>query len=167
MSETKSEAPETFVISDETPPKPEGKTTTLGEGVRSALFGERPVATKPDAKVTPRARARKPRTTTSSSKATPGAFVEPLTQLYAMLGVGLSPVSPKTAATIVAQAVPCAEAWDKAAQENEAIRKALESLTKTSVYGALIMAHAPIAISALREHTDALGKREDDKEGDE
>lgn len=54
---------------------------------------------------------------------------------------------PLPALVVVRQAEVCADAWVRAAEANPVIRRVLEGFSTASVYGALIMAHAPIAIA--------------------
>lgn len=70
-----------------------------------------------------------------------------LVQLYTGVGLLLKPMLPLPALVVVRQSEECADAWIRAAEVNPIIRRALEGFTQASVYGALIMAHAPIAIA--------------------
>ena len=54
---------------------------------------------------------------------------------------------PLPALVLVKQSEDCADAWVRAAEVNPIIRRALEGFSTASVYGALLMAHAPIAIA--------------------
>lgn len=97
----------------------------------------------------------------------PGEFVEPMTEMYTWLGMGVSVLDMRTghiieddqglphtpcAETILEAAPKIAQAWDELAQRNPAVRKALRGLTTTSVAGQLIMAHAPIALVMIQAH---------------
>lgn len=124
---------------------------------------------------------RKKRSTTTRAKAVPaskpGEFVEPMTDMYTWLGMGMSmfdfhsghvetdsngmPVAP-CGVTIVKNAPKIAEAWDTLAQKNPAVRKALRGLTTTSIAGQLIMAHAPIAAAIIQGHV--IGTRNEQPE---
>lgn len=70
-----------------------------------------------------------------------------LVDLYTTLGLIAKPLLPLPALVLVKQSEDCADAWVRAAEVNPVIRRALEGFATASVYGALIMAHAPIAIA--------------------
>jgi hypothetical protein len=70
-----------------------------------------------------------------------------LVQLYTGLGLVLRPMMPLPALVMVKESETCADAWVRAAEVNPIIRRALEGFSQASVYGALLMAHAPIAIA--------------------
>ena len=75
------------------------------------------------------------------------ALRKDLVDLYTGLGLLAKPFLPLPALVLVKQSEDCADAWVRAAEKNAAIRRALEGFSAASVYGALIMAHAPIAIA--------------------
>lgn len=90
----------------------------------------------------------------------PGQFVQPLEDFYNLIAVGVMPFKPAVSMVIMSPvdaenptgktvARNCAEAWDELAQKNESVRRALKTLTTAGVYGAIIMAHAPIAMAAM------------------
>jgi hypothetical protein len=54
--------------------------------------------------------------------------------------------------TIISNAEECAKSLDKLAQENNAVRRALNSLVTTSALGAVIVAHIPIAAVVMAHH---------------
>lgn len=99
---------------------------------------------------------RKTRTRKAPPPNVPGQFVESLVGLYGTIGLAVAPFSPEVGRTILQQAEPCAEALDKAAQENESLRRVLKAVTATSVWGAVIMAHAPIVGAIIVNHTSLL-----------
>lgn len=78
-------------------------------------------------------------------------FVQPLTEMYTMLGVVLTPFDP-VGPVIIQSAPNCAQSLNDLAAENESVRKALRSLTQASAMGAVIVAHAPIFISLATNH---------------
>lgn len=89
----------------------------------------------------------------------PGQFIQPLEDLYTLIAVGVMPFKPAVSMTILGPAQEggektvarnCAEAWDELAQKNESVRRALKTLTTAGVYGAIVMAHAPIAMAAMQ-----------------
>ncbi len=79
-------------------------------------------------------------------------FVEPLTQIYAMMGLGISLRDQHCGQIIVTQAGDCARAWDQLAKENPAVRKALASLTMASAWTPVIMSHLPIALAVFNHN---------------
>lgn len=88
-------------------------------------------------------------------KARPGHFVEPLTQIYAGLGMAIMPFDPVCANAVIMSAPKCAESLDKLAQENDAVRRALYSLTQTTAIGAVLVAHMPIVLAVVMHHVPA------------
>jgi hypothetical protein len=109
----------------------------------------------------------------------PGMFVEPVMQAYAMVGMGISMfdkhevTNPETGKVetiplcgqaIVQQAEAAAIAWDKAAQKDPRIRKALQSLVRGSVWGGIAAAHLPIVMTVIGNHMPGLfnGHQSDD-----
>lgn len=82
----------------------------------------------------------------------PGKFVKPLTEFYGMVAMGIAIKDPKCAQAIMANANACAEAWDKAAKENTAVRRALQALIETTTWGTLVAAHMPIAFAIMSHH---------------
>lgn len=104
--------------------------------------------------VEPKAKA--PRTSPKKERKVPtnkpGQFVQPLTQVYAFLGVGLMPFDAECAAAVMTSGEQCAKAWDELAQKNESVRRALAALTETGAWGGVIAAHMPIAVAVLSHH---------------
>lgn len=88
-------------------------------------------------------------------RAKKGMFVEPLTQLYVGLGLTIMPVDPVCANAIVKSAEQCAISLDDLAYQNEAVRRALMSLTQTSAVGGVIIAHMPILMAVMIHHVPA------------
>lgn len=84
----------------------------------------------------------------------PGVLRDAVAELYGFAGFGLMPFRPQTAQTMMASAKSCGEAWEAAAAANPQIRAMLLSLTKTSTYGVLIAAHAPIVMAAIAEQRE-------------
>lgn len=87
-----------------------------------------------------------------------GQFVEPLTQMYAMVGAVAMPFDPVCANAVITSAQQCAESLDELAYQNEAVRRALYSLTQTSAIGAVAIAHAPIAMAVMMHHSNTAQK---------
>jgi len=92
---------------------------------------------------------RKPRPTIRRTK--PGELTQPITQFYVLLGLGIAPFAPFTSATIGNNAEQCAQAWDKLAQENDAVRRVLLAMIETGAWAGLVAAHTPIAIAVMME----------------
>ncbi len=85
------------------------------------------------------------------AKQRPGFFVKPLEQMYAMGAMALMVKAPNTATVVMKQAHDCEVAWDPLAQKNESVRRILMTLTKTSDWGMILVAHAPIVLTAMNE----------------
>lgn len=76
-----------------------------------------------------------------------------LQELYAGIGGMLLGFDEICGQTIIDAAPHCAETIYLAAQNNEALRRFVISLTQTSVYGALLIAHLPIIMAIAAHHT--------------
>ncbi len=89
----------------------------------------------------------RPRKATSAPLRPLGDLRKDLVEFYAGIGLLAQPIMPLPALVIVKQSEACADAWVRAAEVNPVIRRVLEGFSTASVYGALIMAHAPIAVA--------------------
>lgn len=116
-----------------------------------------------------RERLRKPRQRKSVPSATPGQFVEPLADLYRLAGAVLLPIDPRCASVLfevdeneksptykLDRAEICARTLDRAAQQNEALRRLLFMVTTGGTWGPVIAAHMPIVLAALSHHTPLM-----------
>jgi len=105
-------------------------------------------------------RARKPKREREKKPPPPkpraGALVKPLTDMYAALGMMITPFDRPCGTTIIANAEPCAEALDKLARENAAARRVIVAMLETSVWGAVIAAHAPILMAVAAHHVPMI-----------
>lgn len=101
----------------------------------------------------------KPGTTRTTKKAVPkakpGQFVELVEGIYRGAALVIQPFDPVCALGLANCAPQVAEAWDALAQENEWVRKFLFSLTTTSVFTKLFMAHLPLIIAVMFHHVPA------------
>lgn len=137
-------------------------TDRIKEGVtgRSRLLGKSRSSTAEP-------KPRKVRTIEPDSR--PGEFVEPIADFYRLVGATLFPFDPACASVLFEvdenkesknygkdRAQLCAESLDAAAQKSPGLRKTLRMLTTGGVWGAVIAAHAPIAIAALQHHTPLM-----------
>lgn len=100
-------------------------------------------------------RQSKPKVTEPPSK--PGEFVEDITAFYAAIGIGVGMRDHECGKVIVANASKIAEQWDKVAESNAAVRKALRSLTKATMLGALVAVHMPIVMAIASHHGPGFG----------
>lgn len=120
---------------------------------------------KEDESPRPRAQTRKK----SAPSNVPGQFIEPLTDLYTSVATLLFPLDPHCASVILTknenedsphygktQAQICAESLDKAAQQNESLRRVLTMLTTGGTWGAVLAAHAPILLAIATHHTPLM-----------
>jgi hypothetical protein len=85
-----------------------------------------------------------------------GALVGPLTDLYTTIGTMLCAFDQQCGIAVVNSAPKCAEALDKLAYENDAIRKTLYRLLETSAWGGVIAAHSPIIFAIAIHHVPAV-----------
>lgn len=85
-----------------------------------------------------------------------GQFIEPLTQLYTTIGLGLYVKDQTCAQAIIENAPKCAESLDDWAYRNKAVRQALYSLTKITDFGAVFAAHMPILLAIAMHHVPQL-----------
>lgn len=77
----------------------------------------------------------------------PGKLVAPLTEMYTFLGMGCMMFDTDISTAILENAEPCAQALDKLAEKNPAVRKLLYALVETSAWGLVISAHLPILLA--------------------
>lgn len=80
-----------------------------------------------------------------------GMLVKPLTDLYVVIGTAVYPFNPRIGTTFVENAKACAESLDQAARVDKKLRQFLMSLVGASVWGPVIVAHAPIAMAIAVE----------------
>jgi hypothetical protein len=74
-------------------------------------------------------------------------------ELYIMGAAGLMPFRMKTAQAVASQADSCADAWFELSKKNDSVRRAVLWFVETGVWGGLLAAHAPIAMSLVPEDT--------------
>lgn len=79
-----------------------------------------------------------------------------LTELYTAGGMMLAPFDAQCGMAVVNSADPCADALVKLAAENDAVRRALSSLTQTSAWGGVIAAHLPIIMAVSAHHVAGI-----------
>lgn len=156
------------------PPRERGKR--LNELKNSGLFkpsrspnGDKPLIDELPEDVAPRRGAAKkaaPKKVADAPVYKPGMFVEPVTSAYTMLGMGFGffdkhkvedddgnvHTVPLCAQAIVANAEAAGIAWDKAAQKDPRIKKALMSFVKAGVWGELAAAHMPMVMAIVGNH---------------
>jgi hypothetical protein len=115
-------------------------------------------AEAPPGKPAPK-RRRKTASDTVKEKASPqppprrrGAFVGPLTELYGAVGMGVSMVDQPCGTAILESAEGCAKSLDELAYGNESVRRVLTLMTQGSAFGAVIVAHVPIALAVASHH---------------
>jgi len=118
------------------------------ESPASRFLRGKPAGDKRSTTKTPRPRMVVP-------KVKPGHFVEPLTQMYAAVGMAVMPFDPVCANAIMVSASRCADALDKLSQENDGVRRALFALTRTTAVGMVLVAHMPIMMAIVIHHVPA------------
>lgn len=119
----------------------EGKTRRDGSEPRNGRAQRPQRAAKPPKPIPP-----KPR---------PGQLVKPLTDLYVSIGTMMLPFD-QCGLVVIQSAPKCAEALEQLARESPAVRRALLALVETSVWGAVMAAHAPIMLAVAMHHVPAV-----------
>lgn len=76
-------------------------------------------------------------------------FVQPLTELYTTVGTLVFLADQHVGGTVIEQAPACAQSLNDLAEKNPEVRKVLRQLTTVGAMGAVITAHAPIAMAAF------------------
>ena len=84
-----------------------------------------------------------------------GQFKEPLMKMYGTIGAAVMMYDQICGTAILTSAEKCAEAIDELAYQNEAVRRVVWSLTRTSVLGAVLVAHLPIIMAVMMHHVPA------------
>lgn len=143
-------------IADDEPQQPESDTADQlpTEGKKPRRSGQRK---KPDGTTKPRPR---PSSSTRSRRGKKVDIAKGMAELYTVTGMGLSMVPTQkniggvsanfaVGTSIVEQSAAIGDAWAKAADENPAIRDALEKVLAVSVVGTLVSAHMPIVMAAV------------------
>lgn len=85
-----------------------------------------------------------------------------LADLYVFAGTTTFMFDQQIGGLIIQQADTCAESLDELARTNPAVKRALEKLLETSVYGAVLAAHAPIVIAVATKYVPYLRKSYED-----
>lgn len=85
-----------------------------------------------------------------------GQLARQITQLYVSLGTFLMPFDQACAGAVINAAPKCGEAMENLARENPAVRKAILAMVETSVWGQVIIAHAPIMLAIAIHHVPAV-----------
>jgi hypothetical protein len=84
-----------------------------------------------------------------------GQFVEPLMKMYGTAGAVVMMYDPICGTAVMTSAQKCAETMDELAYQNEAVRRVVWSMTRTSTFGAVIVAHLPIIMAVVMHHVPA------------
>lgn len=84
----------------------------------------------------------------------PGGFTKALKDMYGYIGMSVTMISPNVGETILLQAEKCAESVNELARTNPSVRRVIQGLVTTSAWGAVIAAHAPIAMAIFFNHTE-------------
>lgn len=71
---------------------------------------------------------------------------------YTTVGIAVSAFDMPVGVAIVENAENCAEAWEKYAKTNPAIRRALMRFIQTSAVSEVVLAHVPIVMGILQAH---------------
>ena len=84
-----------------------------------------------------------------------GVITEALMPMYASVGMFVAMKDETCGTAILASAEKCAQSIEDLAATNPAVRRAIMSLIKTSAWGGVIAAHAPIIMCVIAHHTGA------------
>lgn len=127
---------------DDPPRKPAARSFLSGSrgGASSRSSGTKRTADKPPANKPPK--TRKNNTQLKQS----------VTELYTSVGMMVVPFDQNCGMVVVNSADGCADALVKAAEENDALMRALQGLVATSAWGGVIAAHLPIIMAVMAHH---------------
>lgn len=141
--------PPLFTVQDEPDefvrPEPINEDNPIG--ARSMGDFLRPRKRTPKPVVQPKLKAKKP-----TPPYRQGMFVKPLEEMYTGAGMMLMPFDPVCSQAVIQQAGACAQAMDALAKENEVVRRVLTTMVTGSIWGQVIMAHAPIIAVIVMHH---------------
>lgn len=141
----------------------QGPITLPDEPLDLSAFADEPKSSGPKTQVPPRRERIRDRVRQPSKKAEPkkkepaskpGEFVEPLSEIYVMLGMGVGFVDHDgiCGPVIATNAQSMATAWDELAQKNESVRRTLRKLTQGGAWAGVLAAHAPVALAIMSAH---------------
>lgn len=85
-----------------------------------------------------------------------------IADLYVFAGTTTFMFDQQIGGLVIQQADACAESLDELARTNPAVKRALEKLLETSIYGAVLAAHAPIVIAVATKYVPYLRKSYED-----
>lgn len=92
-----------------------------------------------------------------------GMFVEPLSQIYAMMGMGfLALGKTNSGMAFMENGAKCAETLDEWAKTSPRVRKLLAPLLNAGGAGAVAIAHAPIAFAVASDYMPNIAERMSD-----
>lgn len=129
--------------------RPSGETGDAAPAIRKerpGIFAGRGNRAAPKLSAAPRKRPKD-----TPPKLAPG-HRQKIADFYRVVGAGIRPFDELLGETIVDQADACAKSVYDFAQENDAVRRAILAFTTVSAGGALLFAHLPILLVAIR-HT--------------
>jgi len=84
-----------------------------------------------------------------------GVIADALMPMYASVGMFVAMKDKTCGSAILESAESCAQSIEDLAATNPAVRRAIMSLIKTSAWGGVIAAHAPIIMCVIAHHTGA------------
>lgn len=103
---------------------------------------------------------RQTRTVTPPPPYKEGMFVEPLTRIYGMMGVGLLLVGKQNSGrAFLENGEECAKTLDEWSKSNTKVRKMLATLTSGGQGMAVAMAHAPIALAVASDMAPNMAEK--------
>jgi hypothetical protein len=120
----------------DTPPKP------------ASVKPPKAASTKPPKQDSP-----PPREPSKETRGRPPILQKQLEEMFLALGMGASVIGDPFDGEVIAEnAHELAEAWHKLAQQNSAVKKALEAMMQTGAWSGVLMTTAAVAIPILQNH---------------
>lgn len=144
-------------MSEETPdtvPQEQPTEESKGFTIRSLPGGRKDIPPK-----RPRRSASTKASMAAQDPIKPGAISEGIAQFYGFIGMSVGMIDPHCGGIIVQNAQPMANSLEEAAKTSPALRKFLEGLVTTSVWGQVMAAHAPVLTAIAAHHVPAIRDR--------
>lgn len=115
----------------------------------------KPAQVKPPkaAQTKPRPDSPPPKEPSKETRGRPPVLQKQLEEMFLGIGMGVSVIGDTFDGEVVAEnAHELAEAWFKLAQQNAAVKKALEAMMQTGAWSGVIMTSAAVAVPILQNH---------------
>lgn len=115
----------------------------------------RPATVKPPPAATtkPRADAPPPKEPSKETRGRPPVLQKQLEEMFMALGMGAAVIGDSFDGEVIAEnSHELAESWYKLAQQNAAVKKALEAMMQTGAWSGVVMVTAAVAVPILQNH---------------